>query len=119
MIKGGNVTIFVEDLGKAVNFYTKVLGLKLIKRHSKHWATLGAGGGLIIGLHEKSSNHPQPGTKGAVLIGLQVVGSLRTEVERLENLKVHVERTGVDEIGKFAYIHDPDGNPLYLFSTRR
>ena len=119
MIKGGNVTVFVTDVSKAVQFYTKVLGLKLLKRHTKHWATLSAGSGLIVGLHEKSPNHPQPGTKGAVILGLQVPGSLRTELERLESLKVHVERSGVDDIGKFAYIHDPDGNPLYVFSTQR
>ncbi len=119
MIRGGNITIFVSDVGKALHFYVTLLGLRLTKRHSKHWATLSAGGGLTIGLHEKSPNHPVPGTNGAVLFGLHVAGSLGMEVQRLTERGVKVERTGVDDIGKFAYLHDEDGNAFYLWSTQR
>ena len=119
MIKGGNITIFVSDVPKAVHFYVSLIGLKLIKRHSKHWATVSAGGGLTIGLHEQSPNHPAPGTNGAVLFGLHVPGSLAAEVQRLTEHGVNVERTGVDDVGKFAYLHDADGNAFYLWSTQR
>jgi len=119
MIKGGVVTIFVSDVPKSLHFYVRLLGLRLVKRHSKHWATVSAGGGLIIGLHEKSPNHPAPGTNGAITFGLRVPGSLGMEVQRLREEGVHIERTGIDDVGKFAYLHDPDGNAFYLWSTQR
>ncbi|MFZ1991804.1 MAG: VOC family protein [Alphaproteobacteria bacterium] len=119
MISGGNITIFVSDVGVATKFYVSVLGLRLVKRHSKHWATVSAGGGFSIGLHEKSPNHPEPGTPGAILFGLRVPGSLSSEVERIEQRGAKVERSGVDVVGKFAYLRDPDGNPFYLWSTQR
>ena len=119
MINGGHVTIFVSDISKAVRFYVSEMGLKLIKRHSKHWATVSAGAGFTIGLHEQSANHPQPGTLGAVLFGLRVPGSLSAEIERLQQRGVTFERSGVDSVGKFAYLRDPDGNAFYLWSTQR
>jgi len=119
MFRGGNVTIFVSDMGKSLRFYVSELGLKLVKRHAKHWATLSAGAGFTIGLHEKSANHPEPGTLGATLFGLRVPGSLGTEIERLQQRGVTFERSGVDQVGKFAYLRDPDGNVFYLWSTER
>jgi predicted enzyme related to lactoylglutathione lyase len=119
MIRGGNVTIFVSDIGRSLHFYVSEMDLKLIKRHSKHWATVSVGGGLTLGLHEKSANHPAPGTLGAVLFGLHVVGSLSAEIERLQQRGVTFERSGVDDLGKFAYLRDPDGNAFYLWGTQR
>ena len=119
MIRGGNVTIFVSDISRALRFYVSELGLKLVKRHSTHWATVSAGAGFSIGLHEKSANHPEPGTLGAMLFGLRVPGSLSAEIERLQQRGVTFERSGVDDVGKFAYLRDPDGNAFYLWSTQR
>ena len=49
MISGGNATVFVSDMDRAVRFYTEVLGLKLTNRFGNHWATVEAGKGLTIG----------------------------------------------------------------------
>lgn len=119
MIRGGNVTIFVSDISRALHFYVAELGLRLVKRHSKHWASISAGAGFTLGIHEKSPNHPEPGTPGAMLFGLRVPGSLSAEIERLQQRGVAFERSGVDDVGKFAYLRDPDGNPFYLWSTQR
>jgi hypothetical protein len=67
-----------------------VLGLKLTNRFGDHWATVDAGKGLVIGLHPASAKFPAPGTKGGMMIGLEI-----------------------DEP-----IEDPDGNPFYLWETK-
>jgi len=72
MINGGNATIYVSNMDKAVQFYSEVLGLKLTNCFGDHWATVQAGKSLTIGLHPWMATHPQPGTKGSVQIGLVV-----------------------------------------------
>ncbi|MCU1262991.1 MAG: hypothetical protein JWO80_5876 [Bryobacterales bacterium] len=36
MISGGNATVFVSNMDRAVEFYTGVLGLKLTNRFGDH-----------------------------------------------------------------------------------
>lgn len=38
MLKGGNATIYVTDMDRAVTFYTETLGLRLTFRAGDHWA---------------------------------------------------------------------------------
>jgi predicted enzyme related to lactoylglutathione lyase len=64
MISGGNATVFVSNMDRAVEFYSDVLGMKLSNCFGDHWATVEAGKGLTIGLHPASSKYPAPGTKG-------------------------------------------------------
>jgi catechol 2,3-dioxygenase-like lactoylglutathione lyase family enzyme len=72
MISGGNVTVLVSNMDAAVNFYTNVLAMKLTNRFDNHWATVDAGKGLVIGLHSASPKFPAPGTKGGMMIGLEI-----------------------------------------------
>ena len=65
MIKGGNATIFVSDMDRAVRFYTESLGLKLQYRAGDHWAQVEAGDGLCIGLHPAGPDSPRPGSGAA------------------------------------------------------
>jgi len=51
MLKGGNATIYVSDMDRAVAFYTETLGLGLTFRAGDHWAGIDAGDGLQLGLH--------------------------------------------------------------------
>ena len=60
MVTGGNATIIVSNMDRAVQFYTEVLGLKLTNRFGDHWATVDAGKGLTIGLHPPSNKYPHP-----------------------------------------------------------
>jgi catechol 2,3-dioxygenase-like lactoylglutathione lyase family enzyme len=55
MISGGNATVFVSNMDRAVEFYCDVLGMRLSNRFGDHWATVEAGKGLTIGLHPASS----------------------------------------------------------------
>ncbi len=43
MINGGNATIYVSEMDRAVDFYTKALGLSLALRAGDHIAQLKAG----------------------------------------------------------------------------
>ena len=116
MIAGGTVTIYVSDMDRAVRFYTETLGLKLTNRFGNHWATVRAGRTLLIGLHPWKPNHPKPGTKGAVQIGLVV--SQDTPIQdfaaRLRKQGVEVSDIVETEAGSYISFADPDGNPIYV-----
>src|SRR5438045_8658809 len=115
MISGGNVTVLVSDMDAAVDFYKNVLGLKLTNRFGNHWATVDAGKGLVIGLHPASAKHPAPGTRGGMMIGLEIDEPIDAVVDRLQRKGVHFKGQIVeDKPGFFADFEDPDGNPLYL-----
>src|SRR5580700_8790981 len=83
MFSGGNVTVYVSNMDRAVRFYSETLGLKLAYRFGDHWASIEAGTGLTIGLHPASSEN-QAGRKGSMAIGLQLKGSLADAVSALK-----------------------------------
>ncbi len=117
-ITGGNVTVFVSDMDRAVTFYTGVLELKLTNRFGNDWATVDAGKGFIIGLHPASKKYPAPGTKGAMMIGLEVDGPIERVLDRLSAKGLHISRpVERGEAGNFVHLEDPDGNELYLWEV--
>ena len=119
MISGGNVTVFVSDMDAAVEFYTNVLGLKLTNRFGNHWATVDGGKGLIIGLHPASAKFPAPGTKGGMMIGLEIDEPMEAVVERLQRKGVRFKGPIIkDEPGRFVDFEDLDGNPFYLWEMQ-
>ena len=102
MITGGNATVFVSNMDNAVQFYTEVLGLRLTNRFGDHWATVDAGKGLTIGLHPASPKFPAPGTKGAMMLGLETGISIEQAVARLSERGVKVGGIIRDSTGNFA-----------------
>lgn len=117
MIDGGNATVFVADMDRAVDFYTNVLGLKLRMRAGDHWAEVEAPKDLVIGLHPASDKGPQPGTSGGVEIGLSVVGPIEDVVKTLVERGVRFasdDPVVADGPVKLAAFTDPDGTRLYL-----
>jgi predicted enzyme related to lactoylglutathione lyase len=120
MVTGGNATVIVSNMDRAVRFYTEVLGLKLTNRFGDHWATVAAGKGLTIGLHPASSKYPAPGTKGAMMIGLEIDERIEVAVQRLTEKGVHMTDPIVRaEAGGWACLEDPDGNAIYLWEVNR
>jgi catechol 2,3-dioxygenase-like lactoylglutathione lyase family enzyme len=115
MIHGALPTLFVSDMDLSVAFYTQTLGLALAFRAGDHWAQIDAGDGTAIGLHPRSDQAPEPGTVGAISVGLNVdesiEGVIATLVERGVEFPQGVSSDGMLRIAHFA---DPDGNPLYL-----
>ena len=67
MIVGGNATVMVSNMDRAVEFYTRTLGLKLSSRFGDEWAEVEAGPGLTIGLHP-AGNGPKPGIEGSISV---------------------------------------------------
>lgn len=59
MIKSASVSIDVDDIDKAVNFYTEVLGCVLKTRYSEDWIVVSAGA-LDLHLQAKAA-----GSRGA------------------------------------------------------
>jgi predicted enzyme related to lactoylglutathione lyase len=116
VISGGNATVFVSNMDAAVKFYTEVLGLKLTSRYGDAWATVEAGKGLTIGLHPASPKYPAPGTKGAMVLGLEIDEPMEAVVARLSEKGVLIKGPIVnDDAGRFANLQDPDGNEMYLW----
>ena len=118
MITGGNVTVFVSNMDRAVGFYTETLGLKLAERYGDHWASVRVGDTLSIGLHPKSAKFAAPGTQGAMHIGLQISEPIDAAVERLRTKGVQFQERSQGDGGSFVYFSDPDGNLLYLWAAR-
>ncbi len=112
MFKRGNVTVMVSDLGKAVDFYTKILGLKLELHVKSNWATISAPG-LTIGLHPASEHGPQPGKSESLSIGLEVK-DLSSAMAALKEKGINFGYIMDDKEVKLAFFTDLDNNPLYL-----
>ena len=115
MINGGNATIYVSDMDRAVAFYAGTLGLRLAFRAGPHWATIDAGRGLMLGLHPAGSRTPTPGSKGGITVGFQVDDAIEQVVGSLSDRGVVFRGPVVDEGAlRLAFFTDPDGNELYL-----
>jgi predicted enzyme related to lactoylglutathione lyase len=120
MISGGNATIFVSNMDMAIQFYTEVLGLKLSNRFGNDWATVEAGKGLTIGLHPASPKYPAPGTKGAMMLGLEIDEPIDGVVARLSQKGAQIKGAIMrEESGNFVHLQDPDGNEIYLWEIER
>jgi predicted enzyme related to lactoylglutathione lyase len=116
MISGGNATIIVANMDDSIRFYTEVLGLKLTNRFGNDWATVSAGDGLTIGIHPASPKYPHPGTKGSVVLGLDIDVPIEKAVSHLAKQGVAVTGAIVrSEPGNFVHLEDPDGNEIYLW----
>lgn len=120
MISGGNATVFVSNMDSAVQFYTEVLGLKLTNRFGNNWATIDAGKGLTIGLHPASPKYPAPGTKGAMMLGLEIDEAIESAVARLARKGARIKGSVTrEQSGNFVQLEDPDGNEIYLWEVNR
>ena len=112
MYTKANVTVMVADIGRAVEFYTRVLGLPPGIRHGNAYAEILAPG-VVIGLH------PKPGeasTGGNLSIGLEV-SDLDIVVNTLSERSVRFKRQENDT-NRFAFSQDLDGTPLYLVQPK-
>ena len=118
MVKGGNATVFVSSMDRAVQFYTETLGMRLAERYGSDWATVQAGNGFTIGLHPPSPRYAAPGTKGGMMIGLEVDEPVEDLMKTLGEKGVRTRGIEAGAGGKFLHREDPDGNEIYLWEMQ-
>ncbi|HXA75548.1 MAG TPA: VOC family protein [Candidatus Acidoferrales bacterium] len=113
------VTIFVANMDRAVQFYTEVLGLKLVYRFGNDWASLKTDDGMNVGLHPASKESPA-GRKGSITIGFEVSESMRKVVAAMKERGVKFVSPIVDDKEiKAAHFEDPDGNEMYFVEAQQ
>jgi predicted enzyme related to lactoylglutathione lyase len=113
---GGNASIYVTDMERAVQFYTGALGLPLRVRVGTEWAELDAGKGLVLGLHlARPPETVSAGTRGAISIELAATRKLDDVVAELQARGVAFKGEIQDwPAVRLATALDPDGNELVL-----
>jgi catechol 2,3-dioxygenase-like lactoylglutathione lyase family enzyme len=115
MIRGGLVTLFVRDVGRAVRFYVETLGMKLVEETGASSAVIDAGDGFRIGLRSETDTAATSGARRpfSPAIGLTPKVPIREAVAIYENRGVVFD---VKEEGPvtLAHFRDPDDNALYL-----
>jgi len=115
-IFGGNTSVYISDMDRAIAFYRDAMGLGLRTRIGDEWAEIDAGNGLVIGLHPaRPPATPPPGAGGAINIELKVTKALEDVVARLKERGVSFNGPIQNyENVRLASFSDPDGNALLL-----
>lgn len=116
----GEVQLIVADLERAVSFYEKGLGFRVLQRAGGQ-AVLGAGERRLVTLNER------PGSKPASkATGLYHFAVLLPDRKSLARLLYHLAETqlGVQGladhgVSESLYLADPDGNGIELYRDRR
>jgi len=117
MILDDTLTVFVSNVDKALDFYTKTLGLDPKENYGSKYAEVHKEG-FVIGLHLKDIANPIPNDPNGMAIGLKVE-NIEQSVAELRNKGLTFSTIILDGIeGRFAYFEDPDGNQLYLWQSK-
>jgi catechol 2,3-dioxygenase-like lactoylglutathione lyase family enzyme len=115
LVSGGHAIIYVSDMDRAIDFYSKTLGLRLTNRFENHFATVEVGS-LVLAIHPQTARTPIPGTKGSVTLGLVVDEPIDIVLARLAQRGVRM--TGRSETAQFVEIEDPDGHVITLWEAQ-
>ena len=115
----------VEDVSRALEFYTQRLGFKMDAKHLPAFAQVSIGGlKLILSGPGASGSRPMPGgvrqqPGGWNRIVLQVA-DLPSVIGALKNAGLHLRNPMESGPGgKQVQLDDPDGNPIELFEPAR
>jgi catechol 2,3-dioxygenase-like lactoylglutathione lyase family enzyme len=111
-ITSSNVTVMVKDLDRAIEFYTRTLGLSLVNRWGNHYAQVSAPG-VTIGLHPSAEEFT--GRDGiSIGFGVKDIESAK----RLLNEKGLPGDSKEGNSGILLSFADPDGTPLYFIQSK-
>ena len=120
-----NVRYMVEDLDKAIEFYTKHLGFTLGTNASPAFADVTRGNlRLLLSARKSSAGRPMPDGSLPVPGGWNrielVVDDLDSEVTRLTSEGVHFRNDIVNGPGgSQILLVDPSGNLVELFQSKK
>ncbi|MDX6739433.1 VOC family protein [Actinocorallia sp. A-T 12471] len=106
----GHILLPVSDLAVALAFYRETLGLKVKFQDGDRYAALDLGGATLA--LAAPAEQPAP---GVTTLGLKVADVTVTAAAlRASGAAVSEVTEGAHE--QRALLHDPDGNPLVLYS---
>jgi len=111
----GMVELTVADLDRQVDFYQRVVGLRLHRR-GDGWASLGAGGEDLLRLVERAGARRVRGTTGLyhVAIRLPARRDLARVIARLLGLG-HPNYPTDHVMTETTYLDDPEGNGIEIY----
>lgn len=101
----------VQNMDRAVKFYTEKLGFPLKVRFGDNWAEVDAGS-ISIGLHPTEEGAPVSSDGGATVSF--AVEDLDKVVSQLKERGVEVGEIRNPPRGKFAMVKDSEGNYLHM-----
>jgi len=110
------IWIVVKDIKKAIEFYTKVVGLKLEEFEEKYgWAELsGKEGGARLGIAQKSDHEPiQPGQNAVVTCTVENLDKAKADF-LAKGAKMQGDILEIPGIVKMQMVVDPDGNHFQI-----
>lgn len=115
MIRGGQVTLPVRDVNRAVRFYVETLGMKLVEEAGAARAVIDAGEGFHLAL--VLADRPPTSGSRASGDGTPTVG-LSPKVPLAEAVAIYEMRGVVfEQRDGAAYFRDPDDNALFLYQA--
>lgn len=119
-----HVAIICSDYERSLNFYTDILGLRVLAEHyredRKSYKTdLGIGDNYVVELFSFPSPPPRPSRPEAA--GLRhlafEVDDIEASVAELEAKNIPHEEIRIDGYTskRFVFFHDPDGLPIEFY----
>lgn len=119
-----HVAIICSDYERSLNFYTDILGLRVLAEHyredRKSYKTdLGIGDNYVVELFSFPSPPPRlshPEAAGLRHLAFEV-DDIEASVAELEAKNIPHEEIRIDEYTskRFVFFHDPDGLPIEFY----
>lgn len=109
--------VVVADLDKAIDFYTKVVGLELKDKHEMFgWAELqGRDGGARLGLAVMQDENFKPGSNAVVTITVDDIEAAKKDLAS-KGANMVGETQEVPTICHLQMFSDADGNTMQLYA---
>jgi catechol 2,3-dioxygenase-like lactoylglutathione lyase family enzyme len=120
-LRAANITVMVEDLDRAADFYTRMLGFAVVAREGDFFVELRAPGVAVV-LHPR-----RPGVRSGAASELRGVAhvSIGLDVDDLGTAAAKLRAGGVahetfeNAANAFVSFRDPDGTSLYFRRDKR
>ena len=120
----GHVHLRVADLGRALGFYTGVLGFQLMQRYGAQAAFISAGGyhhHIALNTWESLGGHPPPpGSTGLYHLAILYPrrADLADALHRLTAAEIALDGASDHGVSEALYLRDPDQNGVELYWDR-
>lgn len=113
----GSVQLAVLDLGRAVRFYTRALGLAVL---GEQGSRVSLGSGEVVALAERPGAAPRDGTAGLYHLALLLPSrfALARALERLVREHARLDGFADHLVSEAIYLSDPEGNGIELYRDR-